>query len=277
MLLFQCEFMSRIKVYKHDIFVARKATRYPITQCGLILVRDGHVSYSTKENLPRTLSAGEFTIYHSDRVRDIVSHANNGTFAADIITFEPSLFRQFCDNLHNSELNATDDNTQNHVLSDAHETAKTILTVLLKAKENNTSTESTLESLAQALIYEILSIEPNFLPVIRSACDQGTAEKVIGFIEINIEGDVSLESTAGFLGMSIATLKRRLAAEGLSFSQILKIKRVNYAATKLRLSNKSIAQIALESGFKSAAHFSTAFKGVQAMTPKEFRQHVKKG
>lgn len=268
--------MSRIKVYKHDIFVARKATRYPTTQCGLIFVKEGQVTYKTKESLLRTLSAGDFTIYHSDRVRDLESHADNGRFNADIITFEPSLFRQFCDNLHLSIAQTTDSEVHNYALNESHEIANDILTILLKAKDSGASTESMLESLAQALIYEILSIEPNFQTMVRSACDQGTAEKVIGFIEINIEGDVSLESTASFLGMSIATLKRRLAAECLSFSQILKIKRVNHAATKLRLSNKSIAQIAIESGFKSAAHFSTAFKGVQGMTPKEFRQHVKK-
>lgn len=268
--------MSRIKVYKHDIFVARKATRYPTTQCGLIFVKEGLVTFRTKENVTRTLSAGDFTIYHSDRVRDLESHADNDQFNADIITFEPSLFRQFCDNLPLPITQKTESDVENYALNATHKIANEILNILLNAKERPTSTEPMLESLAQALIYEILTIEPQFQTIIRSACDQGTAEKVIGFIEINIEGDVSLESTASFLGMSIATLKRRLSAEGLSFSQILKIKRVNYAATKLRLSNKSIAQIALESGFKSAAHFSTAFKGVQGLTPKEFRQQIKK-
>jgi AraC-like DNA-binding protein len=267
--------MSRIKIFKHEIFVARKTNRYPITQCGVILVNHGKITYNTKENTPRTLAAGEFTIYHSDRVRDLESHAIDGEFSADIITFEPSLFRQFCENLKNPDQISVNDNEQKYALNKDYKIAYSVLSTLLEAKEGQLSSEATLESLAQALIYEILTIEPNFYPVIKSACDQGTAEKVIGFIEINIETDVSLDSTARFLGMSIATLKRRLAAENLSFSQILKIKRVNHAATKLRLSNKSIAQIATESGFKSAAHFSTAFKGVQGMTPKEFRQQVK--
>ncbi|MCV5927109.1 helix-turn-helix transcriptional regulator, partial [Escherichia coli] len=68
------------------------------------------------------------------------------------------------------------------------------------------------------------------------------------------------------MSMSIATLKRRLAAENLSFSQILKVKRINYAATQLRVSQKSITEIAFESGFKSAAHFSTAFKSIYNIT-----------
>ncbi|NMU27024.1 helix-turn-helix transcriptional regulator, partial [Vibrio parahaemolyticus] len=74
--------------------------------------------------------------------------------------------------------------------------------------------------------------------------------------------DITLEGLAAHMSMSIATLKRRLAADDLSFSQILKVKRINFAATQLRKSEKSITEIAFESGFKSAAHFSTAFKSV---------------
>ncbi|MDV7103568.1 AraC family transcriptional regulator [Vibrio sp. TH_r3] len=267
--------MSRIKVYKHDVFVARKTNRYPITQCGIIYVSCGQVTYQTKAQEPRILKAGEFTIYHSDRLDHLESHCDAGQFCAEIVTFEPSLLRQFCDKLEPSTTIVNQHELQHFSLTEQHYTAQKILALLLHAKKTETSSETTLESLAQALLSEVVSIEPGFLPIIESACNQRTAEKVIAFIEINIENDVSLESTAHFLGMSIATLKRRLAAENLSFSQILKIKRVNYAATKLRLSNKSIAEIATESGFKSAAHFSTAFKGVQGMTPKEFRQHVK--
>ncbi|MDF5607521.1 helix-turn-helix transcriptional regulator, partial [Vibrio parahaemolyticus] len=53
-------------------------------------------------------------------------------------------------------------------------------------------------------------------------------------------------------------------------------KRINFAATQLRKSEKSITEIAFESGFKSAAHFSTAFKSVYNMTPKDFRNQVVK-
>ncbi|MDF5203558.1 helix-turn-helix domain-containing protein, partial [Vibrio parahaemolyticus] len=49
---------------------------------------------------------------------------------------------------------------------------------------------------------------------------------------------------------------------------------INFAATQLRKSEKSITEIAFESGFKSAAHFSTAFKSVYNMTPKDFRNQV---
>ena len=266
--------MSRITIYKHEIFVARKRDRYPVTQCGVVFIREGTLSYKTRDEKKYQLNAGEFTIYHSDQLRELESFTNDGRFLADVITFEPSLFRQFCDTFSSSNQSIAELDHEVFSLNSNHQTAMETLLLLIKTKQSENISELTLEALAQALLFEIIHIAPNLQPLVRSACNQNTAQKVIGFIELNIENDVSLEMTAHFLGMSIATLKRRLAAEDLSFSQILKVKRVNHAATKLRLSNKSIAQIAFESGFKSAAHFSTAFKGVQGMTPKEFRQHI---
>lgn len=266
--------MSRITIYKHEVFVARKRDRYPVTQCGVIFVREGSLTYKTRDDIIYQLKAGEFTIYHSDQLRDLESFSDNGHFLADVITFEPSLFRQFCDTFAASAHLLNESKEMVHALNSEHKTALQTLKLLIETKEANESSELTLEALSQALLFEMIHIAPNLQPIVRSACNQSTAQKVIGFIELNIENDVSLEMTARFLGISIATLKRRLAAEELSFSQILKVKRVNYAATKLRLSNRSIAQIAFESGFKSAAHFSTAFKGVQGMTPKEFRQQI---
>lgn len=266
--------MSRITIYKHEIFVARKRDRYPVTQCGVIFIREGLLTYKTRDNKIHQLKAGEFTVYHSDQLRYLESFAENGYFLADVITFEPSLFRQFCDTYSENEPSSQEDQQEVFALNDRHDIAFQVLQLLIKAKESNATSELTLEALSQTLLFEMVHVAPHLQPIIRSACNQSTAQKVIGFIEFNIENDVSLEMTAHFLGISIATLKRRLAAEELSFSQILKVKRVNHAATKLRLSNKSIAQIAFESGFKSAAHFSTAFKGVQGMTPKEFRQQI---
>ncbi|GLO63820.1 AraC family transcriptional regulator [Vibrio sp. MACH09] len=266
--------MSRITIYEHNVFIARKRDRYPVTQCGVIFVREGFLTYKNENDEISQLKAGEFTVYHSDQLRDLESFADDGHFLADIITFEPSLFRQFCDTFSNSAVEVSDDKAPVYLLNESHKTALQTLTLLIEAKQSGLSSELTLESLSQALLFEIIHVAPNLQPVMRSACNQSTAQKVIGFIELNIENDVSLDMTAHFLGISIATLKRRLAAENLSFSQILKVKRVNHAATKLRLSSKSIAQIAFESGFKSAAHFSTAFKGVQGMTPKEFRQQI---
>lgn len=267
--------MSKVTVYKHQSLTTRKKDRFPSTQSGILYIREGELNLRTGDNTSHVLSAGEFAIYHSDDLKELQSQALQEKFLAEMIIFEPSLFQSFCNQIpkpHQS-VSTTDSNTEFVVFSDKHNIANSVLLLLIQAKEAGSSDQA-IESLAHALLFEMLQIAPSIQTVIRKAFNQSTAQKVIRFIELNIENEVSLESTAKFLGMSTATLKRRLAAEDLSFSQLLKVKRVNFAATKLRLTNKSIAQIAFESGFKSAAHFSTAFKGVQGMTPKEFRQQV---
>ncbi|MDW2335269.1 AraC family transcriptional regulator, partial [Vibrio sp. 1069] len=128
-----------------------------------------------------------------------------------------------------------------------------------------------------ALLSLMVEVQPDILSIIDDASSLTASQKAIKYIEKNIEKDITLEGLAAHMSMSIATLKRRLAAENLSFSQILKVKRINYAATQLRVSQKSITEIAFESGFKSAAHFSTAFKSIYNITPKDFRNQVVRG
>ena len=266
--------MSKITIYKHQSLTTRKKDRFPSTQSGILYIREGELLLRTGDDKQHTLSAGNFIIYHSDDLKELQSLPLNEVFTAEMIIFEPSLFQGFCNQIPKSSHAVNDDDrSELFVFNGEHRIANHILTLLIEAKDSGSNTQTT-ESLALALLFEMFQIAPSIQTTVRKAFNQSTAQKVIRFIELNIENEVSLETTAQFLGMSTATLKRRLAAENLSFSQLLKVKRVNFAATKLRLTNKSIAQIAFESGFKSAAHFSTAFKGVQGMTPKEFRQQV---
>ncbi|PJC87483.1 AraC family transcriptional regulator [Vibrio sp. HA2012] len=268
--------MSKVTIYKHQSLTTRKKDRFPSTQSGILHISKGALDLRTESNMSHILSAGEFIIYHSDDIKELQSQMLYEHFMAEMIIFEPSVFQGFCNQIPKSNQNiiaANDNDDDFFVFNRNHVIASHILSLLISAKDSGSSSH-TIESLAHALLAELIHIAPSVQHVIRKAFNQSTAQKVIRFIELNIENEVSLEATSQFLGMSTATLKRRLAAEDLSFSQLLKVKRVNYAATKLRLTGKSIAQIAFESGFKSAAHFSTAFKGVQGMTPKEFRQQV---
>ncbi|PWI31947.1 AraC family transcriptional regulator [Vibrio albus] len=267
--------MSKVTVFKHESLTTRKKDRFPATQSGILRVKKGALNIRTEDNTSLVLSAGEFIVYHSDDLKEVQSQALYESFLAEIIILEPSVFQAFCNQIPkpNQVINTENVAEKVFVFGTSHTIATTILDLLISAKEAESS-DHTVEALAHALLAEIIHISPTTQTIFRKAFDQTTAQKVIRFIELNIDNEVSLEATSQFLGMSTATLKRRLAAEDLSFSQLLKVKRVNYAATKLRLTNKSIAEIAFESGFKSAAHFSTAFKGVQGMTPKEFRQQV---
>ncbi len=267
--------MSRIKLSTHTIFVPREKERFAVTQCGIIFVREGSLRYKNKENQTLSISAGQFGFMHSYFFDHFESIEDQGRFVSQTIIIEPSLLREF---LVQYQLNTTNAPISEniHPFDDSDTVAHLTLNTLLTSLEAEDEHSTTQEALVHALLAEMVALTPETVPLIKNACDQDTVQNVIRFIDLHLENDVTLDATAHFLGMSIATLKRRLAAVDVSFSQILKVKRINHAADKLRLSKSSIADIAFESGFKSAAHFSTAFKSVLGMTPKEFRQNILK-
>ncbi len=83
-------------------------------------------------------------------------------------------------------------------------------------------------------------------------------------------------SVARELGISASTLQRRLAAEGVSFTQLLNDTRRNLAGVYVRESQRPIKDIAYSLGFADLSNFTRAFRGWFGMTPRDFRQQAQK-
>lgn len=79
------------------------------------------------------------------------------------------------------------------------------------------------------------------------------------------------------LGLSERTLYRRLAAQGLTFGQVLDRVREQRASYLLDNSELSIEQIAESLGFAEAASFSRAFKRWTGRSPLTFRHRSENG
>ena len=75
------------------------------------------------------------------------------------------------------------------------------------------------------------------------------------------------------IGMSRTDLHRKLSKEtGMSTTKYIRYLRIKKAAQlMLKNPNWSIYQIALEVGFKNQSYFSTRFKEIYTVCPKEFR------
>ena len=84
-------------------------------------------------------------------------------------------------------------------------------------------------------------------------------------------GEVSLDRLATELGMSRATLQRRLKAEGTSFDAILDGLHQRLARRYLRRENYSVKKTAYLLGFSDPAAFSRAFKRWTGQSPSELR------
>jgi AraC-like DNA-binding protein len=83
-----------------------------------------------------------------------------------------------------------------------------------------------------------------------------------------INGDILAQQ----LNMSRRTLTRRLADEGHNLAQLQREVHIDHAKWLLLNSQKSIAEIALKSGFSNAANFSKTFKQMTSQTPSQFRK-----
>jgi len=87
-------------------------------------------------------------------------------------------------------------------------------------------------------------------------------------------GKARLETVAPTLGVSSRTLARRLAAERLSFGEILDHLRSDLATHYLAEASLSISQIAWLVGYQGVSAFSHGYKRWTGMTPKKMRDKL---
>ena len=123
----------------------------------------------------------------------------------------------------------------------------------------------------------LLGLFDAFAKVITQRIDDPNSLR--GKVEAGLEpmlqsGDISLDQLASELGMSRATLQRRLKAEGTTFEAILDGLRQRLARDYLRKQNFSVKQTAYLLGFSDPAAFSRAFKRWTGQSPSELRAAV---
>jgi AraC-like DNA-binding protein len=73
------------------------------------------------------------------------------------------------------------------------------------------------------------------------------------------------------LAMSEATFRRRLAAQGQSFNDILIDVRMTAALTLLQVTERPISEIAYQVGYQSASRFAVRFKKRFGFSPMAVR------
>lgn len=92
-----------------------------------------------------------------------------------------------------------------------------------------------------------------------------------------LAGTASLPAVASQLAISPATLKRRLAGAGTSYSELLDRVRFDLACQLLRDSGASIAQIAEVLGYGHTSTFSRAFNRWARTSPSAWRRRARAG
>jgi AraC-like DNA-binding protein len=90
-------------------------------------------------------------------------------------------------------------------------------------------------------------------------------------------GNLTMDTVARKLGMSVATLRRRLEEEGTRFSEIVEALREELARQYLLEKNHATSEVAFLLGFADVVSFHKAFKRWTGQTPTEFRAREARG
>ncbi|TDG01871.1 helix-turn-helix domain-containing protein [Paraburkholderia guartelaensis] len=99
--------------------------------------------------------------------------------------------------------------------------------------------------------------------------------RVKAFIKENAtNSELTVSKVAEALDMSVSAIYRAFDGQHVSVAETIWLERLAAASMALRdhtLASKSIKEIAFDSGFSEAAHFSRAFRQRFGVTPREFR------
>lgn len=86
-----------------------------------------------------------------------------------------------------------------------------------------------------------------------------------------LAGDASLDHVAGRLALSSATFKRRLQANGTSYTELIDQTRMEMASQLLKNSRATMTQIAEILGYAHSSTFSRSFSRWANMSPRDWR------
>jgi len=147
---------------------------------------------------------------------------------------------------------------------------KTIKSVPLDATESISACTTGATLLVRGLINSLLARIPE--ADFKSLHIPAQLAENMAFIETHIRQAVSNREIARHLGLSVNTMLRRYQRElGMSPQKYLRQRRIERACALLHDPQRSIKQVAEETGFCDRYYFTRMFKKLQGVTPRQYR------
>lgn len=154
-----------------------------------------------------------------------------------------------------------------------------LIAALLQSLANEMSNPSQVgplyaDSLANALAMRLLH---RLTAPIKAECSTAKLSRqklqmALDVIEASIESGVSIQGLADKVGVSRSCFAKAFKLEtGIAPHAYLTKRRINQACLLLSQTQYPIAEIALQCGFSSQAHFTKTFGGAMGLTPSAFR------
>lgn len=100
--------------------------------------------------------------------------------------------------------------------------------------------------------------------------------RIEGYVRENIANKITLDELSKLAGLSKRHFLRAFSESlGTTPHRYVLSHRIESAKQKLATRSRSITEVALESGFTHAQHFSTTFRRATGQTPSEYRQSLR--
>lgn len=117
-------------------------------------------------------------------------------------------------------------------------------------------------------IFEFAEVNESLLPK-----NSSLVYVVQNYIKEHLEQEICRNTVADYIHMNPDYLDRLFKKEfGLSVSQYIKEKKIDYAKMLLRTTNLSVSEIAQRLGYINLSHFTASFKQITNMTPVNYRK-----
>ena len=110
---------------------------------------------------------------------------------------------------------------------------------------------------------------------------QTEIESLAGLVQLQVESmlprqPLHIDAVAESLAMSTRGLQRKLAKQGVMYSQVLAETRIHQAAGWLENDDKPIVEIAFDLGYQDASNFTRAFRRHTGVPPQVFRENARR-
>lgn len=97
-------------------------------------------------------------------------------------------------------------------------------------------------------------------------------DSFINWLDMNISQPLSVDSLAEMNGISTSRFRQKFVSHtGIAIGTYINIKRLESAAFLLKISDKSISDIGIKSGFSSGLSFSKKFTRYFGISPTQYR------
>jgi AraC-like DNA-binding protein len=256
--------LARAGFYAHITQATPKHfMRLPIPDSVLIIVRSGR-KVATSGKLHVSGGPGEIVGIAGGEAIDLINYGpdSGGSYEADAFGFDDSLVREIGANLPDSCRRVGLFSFKPGIVFESSFAA---------AREaldpaNNLPPEIARHRMSELLVW--LVREGIYFSTRREA---NAATRVRELVRSDCSREWSADEIAGTLGMSEATLRRRLREHGQSLSEAVSDARMSMALGILHSSSLPIDRVALEVGYASPSKFAMRFRARFGLSPSEIR------